>query len=340
MTDNAAGNESKVPSEPGWEQPPDERRYPPPANEAEAARMYHSIWQGTDGKWYAALEPTPSEGGTGSPSGGASPGTASPVIGTPPPPGYRPMGYGAPGYGPAGYGPMAPYGPYRRTNGLAIAGLVCSFFFFLGLPSLLAIIFGFIAVSHIRSSGGTQKGTGLAISGIVIGFIGLMLVLVAVAIPTFIGVQGNYQRRVAAQATLLNALAAARSYYGLHETWVPPSGPLSQTLQKVEPLISWQAGTGVSTGPGMVVAEQRGLPTPDQNAILLAASSDDGTCWYLLDIEMPPAGGASELGTSGPGTYYGYGPAPSGGACTAGGAPRSARSARDPGGWASNWPPP
>jgi predicted acyltransferase len=68
-----------------------------------------------------------------------------------------------------------------KTNGLAIASLVlgCVGFVFCFIPSILAIVFGYIAKSQIDQSGGTQQGRGLAIAGIVLGwvFLGIALVL-------------------------------------------------------------------------------------------------------------------------------------------------------------------
>jgi hypothetical protein len=96
------------------------------------------------------------------------------------PPGqYPPAGYGAPAYG---Y--VTPMGP--KNNGLAIASLICAIggVFFLGIPSILGIIFGFIARSQIQRSEGTQTGSGLALAGIIVGFcvvaIGILILIVAV----------------------------------------------------------------------------------------------------------------------------------------------------------------
>ena len=55
------------------------------------------------------------------------------------------------------------------TNGLAIASLVCSI---LGI-SLIGVILGHIALSQINNSNGMQGGRGLAIAGLIIGYIGL-----------------------------------------------------------------------------------------------------------------------------------------------------------------------
>jgi Domain of unknown function (DUF4190) len=81
----------------------------------------------------------------------------------PPPPGY---GYGYPG-------------PATRTNGLAIASLVVSLFGCLcGVGAILGIVFGFVARSQIRQSNGTQTGDGLALAGIIVGFVTLALVII------------------------------------------------------------------------------------------------------------------------------------------------------------------
>ncbi len=68
----------------------------------------------------------------------------------------------------------APYASGQQTNGFAIASLVLS----LVCCGPLAIIFGFIARKQIRESNGAQTGDGLALAGIIVGFVftGLYLV--------------------------------------------------------------------------------------------------------------------------------------------------------------------
>lgn len=63
---------------------------------------------------------------------------------------------------------MYPPAQPNRTNGLAIASLVSSFFI-----SLLGIILGHIALNQIKRTG--EGGRGLAIAGLIIGYIGLVL---------------------------------------------------------------------------------------------------------------------------------------------------------------------
>jgi len=74
------------------------------------------------------------------------------------------MGYPAPGY--------VGYAQEQRTNGLAIASLVCSL---LGI-SLVGVILGHIAMGQIKQSG--EGGAGLAKAGLIIGYLVMVLAIV------------------------------------------------------------------------------------------------------------------------------------------------------------------
>src|ERR1700723_3055563 len=99
---------------------------------------------------------------------------------------------GQPNYGPQQpyppyQGPYPPYqGPYPPalpTNGLAIASLVCGVgTFVIGLSFIPAIICGHIARGQIRRTG--EQGGGLALAGLILGYVGgaLFIVLVAVLV--------------------------------------------------------------------------------------------------------------------------------------------------------------
>ena len=77
-----------------------------------------------------------------------------------PPPGYQ--GAPQPGYGqPAG------------TNGLAIASLILGILWLCWLGSILAVIFGHVALGQIKKTGGAQQGRGMAIAGLVLGYLGI-----------------------------------------------------------------------------------------------------------------------------------------------------------------------
>jgi Domain of unknown function (DUF4190) len=71
---------------------------------------------------------------------------------------------------------------YQRTNGLAIASLVLGLCFCVGFTGILAVVFGNVARNKIDASNGTEKGRGLAIAGIVLGWVGIALL----AIPAIV----------------------------------------------------------------------------------------------------------------------------------------------------------
>ena len=59
----------------------------------------------------------------------------------------------------------------QKTNGMAIASLVCSFF-----CGLLGLIFGIIAINQINKTNGGGKG--MAIAGIVIGAVSIVISII------------------------------------------------------------------------------------------------------------------------------------------------------------------
>ena len=78
--------------------------------------------------------------------------------------------------------PPPPPPEASTTSGLAIASLVLSLVWIYGLGSIAAIVFGHVALSQIKKSGGTQRGRGMAIAGLVLGYIGLVTAIIFIAI--------------------------------------------------------------------------------------------------------------------------------------------------------------
>lgn len=66
-----------------------------------------------------------------------------------------------------------------RTSGLAIASLVLGVLGFCGITGLAGLILGIIALAQIRRSGGTVKGTGLAVAGIIVSALMLAALIIA-----------------------------------------------------------------------------------------------------------------------------------------------------------------
>jgi hypothetical protein len=69
--------------------------------------------------------------------------------------------------------PQVAFGLPPETSGKAIFSLVCGILFVILPFSIIAVIFGYIALSEIRKSPGRLEGRGLAITGIVLGYVGV-----------------------------------------------------------------------------------------------------------------------------------------------------------------------
>jgi hypothetical protein len=98
---------------------------------------------------------------------------------TPPPP---------PPYGAAPPTPAPPYPTqpqfigYSRTSGLAVASLVLGIVWVFWVGSVLAIVFGHVALSQIKRSYGALSGRGMAIAGLVLGYLGLATLALVIAL--------------------------------------------------------------------------------------------------------------------------------------------------------------
>ena len=114
------------------------------------------------------------------PNHAPEPERSAPTPGGPPAqPPPSPGGYGYQGY--PGY-PMP-----RPTNGFAIASLVLGILWIWWFGSILALIFGYVARKQIRER--NESGNGLAIAGIVLGWVGvgvlaLILIFAAIGLAT------------------------------------------------------------------------------------------------------------------------------------------------------------
>jgi hypothetical protein len=64
-----------------------------------------------------------------------------------------------------------PYPPQQSTNGMAIAAMVLGILWLYWVGSILALVFGYVARDQIRRNG--QAGDGMAIAGIVLGWVGV-----------------------------------------------------------------------------------------------------------------------------------------------------------------------
>jgi type IV pilus assembly protein PilA len=133
----------------------------------------------------------------------------------------------------------------------------------------------------------------------------IMGILMAIAIPTFLGVTGSAHDK-AAQSDLTNALTTAKSYLSSNQSY---AGFDTTIGNSDEPSLAWETeGSAVPSGSNYNAVSVI-TPTSSGNTILIvAASAGDGGCWAVLDTT--DALGTDILGSStatspGPGTWYG-----------------------------------
>jgi len=118
------------------------------------------------------------------------------------------------------YAPQAqPYNAYQpaRTDGgaitsmvLGIAAFVLCLTFLAGIP---AIILGHISLSRIKKSMGRLKGEGIALTGLILGYISLpfILIIAAIAIPNLI--RAKTAANEAAAASTIRTINTAQITY-------------------------------------------------------------------------------------------------------------------------------
>ena len=74
--------------------------------------------------------------------------------------------------------------PMPRTNGLAVASLVTGIISVATcggcILGILAAIFGHVARGQIRRSNGAETGDGMALAGIITGYVSIVLMVLAV----------------------------------------------------------------------------------------------------------------------------------------------------------------
>lgn len=103
---------------------------------------------------------------------------------------YVPPSQGMPSQ--AGY----PMGYNPRTNVYAIVSLICAFVF-----SPLAVVFGHLSLKQIASTG--EQGRGMAIAGLVIGYVGIAAVVAyLVLVVAVVGVMGGMEGMTGGTVTI------------------------------------------------------------------------------------------------------------------------------------------
>jgi type II secretory pathway pseudopilin PulG len=124
----------------------------------------------------------------------------------------------------------------------------------------------------------------------------ILAILLAIAIPTFLGVSHDAVEAVpdrAAQAGLNTALTDAKALYARDQTY-PADTPTQ--LGRGDPALQFVAAPAPSTAWDSISLANT------SEALLMTNRSASGTCWWILDVEAVPAGVGPGL-PSAPGVY-------------------------------------
>jgi type IV pilus assembly protein PilA len=138
----------------------------------------------------------------------------------------------------------------------------------------------------------------------------ILAILLAIAIPTFLGVTKSANDR-ATQSNLNTAIINAKAQYqsGGQTYWTggaPNSASFATTLQSAEPALAFYAGvagTGAATGTGAGAtfgsSGSQGVVSlnvsVDGNGLVLGAYSKSGNCFYEVDNTQTLSSGSTTV---------------------------------------------
>jgi type IV pilus assembly protein PilA len=109
--------------------------------------------------------------------------------------------------------PMPGHEP--QTSGKAIASLVLGFLGFILPAAIAAIVLGHISRSEIRRSQGRLRGNGMALGGLILGYLGVavipILIIAAIAIPNLL--RARMAANEASAVSALRVIATAQQTY-------------------------------------------------------------------------------------------------------------------------------
>jgi prepilin-type N-terminal cleavage/methylation domain-containing protein len=143
----------------------------------------------------------------------------------------------------------------------------------------------------------------------------IIAILLAIAIPTFLGVTNTAGDR-AAQSNLTNALTEAKALYEVDQSYSEGGSYTPAVFTSQAPEFTWQTTTCSGTQTNCISYDVVSVSTANdgQGIILAAYSAKTSTCWYVLDLEAVPvsgltggieSGGTNKNAMTAAGVYYG-----------------------------------
>ncbi|HEX6261603.1 MAG TPA: prepilin-type N-terminal cleavage/methylation domain-containing protein [Actinomycetota bacterium] len=115
----------------------------------------------------------------------------------------------------------------------------------------------------------------------------IIAILIAIAIPTFLGLRQRAQDR-AAQSDLRNGLTAAKAWYTDGDTY---AGFNETEGEAIEPSLDWVAGGVASTTANLAVSVGVGTTNSADDTVGLSRMSASGTCFHISDVSTNPGAG-------------------------------------------------
>jgi type IV pilus assembly protein PilA len=126
-----------------------------------------------------------------------------------------------------------------ETSGLAVGSLVCGILFFFLPSAIAAIVMGHISRAEIRRSEGRKTGDGMALAGLVLGYIGVavipfILFVGAISIPSILRAKmaANEASAIQSLRTFNSELAA---YSATHGSFPPSLADLAASFAGRKP---------------------------------------------------------------------------------------------------------
>ena len=180
--------------------------------------------------------------------------------------------------------------------------------------------------AELENEGGNEAGFTLIELMVVLLIIAILL---AIAIPTFLGVTGSAKDR-ASQSTLTNVLPETVAQYQNTQAYPPLSDgtnfcfsataatgcftgagaagaefAIASNYAASDPQFSWENGylaadkcTVGSANKCVSVAPVDVASGLDMQGVLLSVMSTTGTCWYVVNMQTNPAAIAADTGTN------------------------------------------